>query len=51
MSTFVRWGKTLDHASPEGARMFATYLRDGLLPAAEDLARKAEAVAEGAESH
>ena len=50
MSTFIRWGKTLDRASPEGARLFASYLRNGLLPAAEDLAQKAEAIAEGAES-
>jgi len=49
MSTFIRWGKTLDRASPEGARLFASYLREGLLPAAEDLARKAEAIADGEE--
>ena len=51
LSVFIRWGTTLDRASPDGARLFASSLRDGLLPAAEDLARKAEAIAEGRESH
>ena len=49
MFTIIRWGKTLERVSPEGARQFASYLRDGLLPAAEDLARKAEAIAAEAE--
>ncbi len=51
MSAFVRWGSILQRASPEEARVFASYLREGLLPAAEDLANKAEAIAEGAKPH
>jgi hypothetical protein len=51
MSTFIRWGKTLDRVSPEAARLFASSLREGLLPAAEELARQAETIAERAEPH